>query len=89
VSLWAVLAVTWAVGVAGASDAQIAARPRFVEDEIAGIRLGLDRSDEIVQLYGRGLKAPAFNATEQFCYWTRAGSSVCSSGSTPAASSTA
>jgi hypothetical protein len=69
VSLWAVLAVTWAVGVAGASDAQIAARPRFVEDEIAGIRLGLDRSDEIVQLYGHGFKASAFNATEQFCYW--------------------
>jgi hypothetical protein len=31
--------------------------------------LGLDRSDEIVQLYGHGFKAPASNASEQFCYW--------------------
>lgn len=68
--LWAaVVAAAWVVGVAGAFGAQSPARPRFVEDEIAGIRLGLDRSDEIVQLFGRGFKAPASSATEQFCYW--------------------
>ena len=65
----AVLAAILAVGVAGAAGAQGSARPRFVEDEIAGVRLGLDRSAEIVQLYGHGFKAPASSATEQFCYW--------------------
>jgi hypothetical protein len=69
VLLWAVLAATLAVGVAGAAAVQGSARPRFVEDEIAGIRLGLDRSDEIVHLYGHGFKAPVASATEQFCYW--------------------
>jgi len=67
--LRALLAAIFAVGVAGAAGAQGSARPRFVEDEIAGIRLGLDRSDEIVHLYGHGFKAPASSATEQFCYW--------------------
>jgi len=67
--LRALLAAILAVGVAGAAGAQGSARPRFVEDEIAGIRLGLDRSDEIVHLYGHGFKAPASSATEQFCYW--------------------
>ena len=67
--LRALLAAILAVGVAGAAGAQGSARPRFVEDEIAGIRLGLDRSDEIVHLYGHGFKAPASSTTEQFCYW--------------------
>ena len=67
--LRALLAAILAVGVAGAAGAQGSARPRFVEDEIAGIRLGLDRSDEIVHLYGHGFKARASSATEQFCYW--------------------
>jgi len=69
VLLRALLAAILAVGVAGAAGAQGSARPRFVEDEIAGIRLGLDRSDEIVHLYGHGFKARASSATEQFCYW--------------------
>jgi hypothetical protein len=65
----AVLAVAWAIGVAGAAGAQGPARPRFIEDEIAGIRIGLDRSEEIVRLYGHGFKASPSSAEEQFCYW--------------------
>ena len=63
------LAALWGISVAGESFAQSSPRPPFVEDEVAGIRLGLDRSDEIVHLYGHGFKAPASSATEQFCYW--------------------
>ena len=63
------LAALSGISVAGESFAQSAPRPPFVEDEIAGIRLGLDRSDEIAHLYGHGFKAPASSATERFCYW--------------------
>jgi hypothetical protein len=55
--------------VAGGSAAESPARPRFVEDEIAGIRLGVDRSEEIVRLYGHGFKTPAHSQEERYCYW--------------------
>jgi hypothetical protein len=58
-----------ALCVAGESAAESPARPRFVEDEIAGIRLGVDRSDEIVRLYGHGFKTPPRSQEERYCYW--------------------
>jgi len=54
---------------AGESGAQSPARPRFVEDEIAGIRIGVDRSDEIVRLYGHGFKTLPRSQEERYCYW--------------------
>ena len=60
-------AASWVLTVAGESVAQGSARPPFVEDQIAGIRVGLDRSDAIVRLYGRGFKADARGPEEQFC----------------------
>jgi len=63
------LAATWAICGVGESGVESPARPRFVEDEIAGIRLGVDRSDEIVRLYGHGFTAPARSPEERFCYW--------------------
>src|SRR5215467_13146855 len=51
------------------SGAQSPARPRFVEDEIAGIRIGVDRSDEIVRLYGHGFKTLPRSQEERYCYW--------------------
>jgi len=65
----AALAAAWVLTVAGECVAQGSARPPFVEDRIAGIRVGLDRSDAIVRLYGRGFKADARGPEEQFCYW--------------------
>jgi hypothetical protein len=65
----AALAAAWVLTVAGESVAQSSARPPFVEDRIAGIRVGLDRSDAIVRLYGHGFKLDARRPEEQFCYW--------------------
>ena len=63
------MAAALAVCVAGESGAESPARPRFVEDEIAGIRIGVDRSDEIVRLYGRGFRTPPRSQDERYCYW--------------------
>ena len=62
-------AAALALCAAGESGAQSPARPRFVEDEIAGIRIGVDRSDEIVRLYGHGFKTLPRSQEERYCYW--------------------
>jgi len=63
------MAAALALCAAGESSAQSSARPRFVEDEIAGIRIGVDRSDEIVRLYGHGFKTLPRSQEERYCYW--------------------
>src|SRR5215471_5284782 len=65
----AVAAAALTLCAAGGSGAQSPARPRFVEDEIAGIRIGVDRSDEIVRLYGHGFKTLPRSQEERYCYW--------------------
>src|SRR5215470_2271705 len=65
----AAVAAALTLCAAGKSGAQSPARPRFVEDEIAGIRIGVDRSDEIVRLYGHGFKTLPRSQEEQYCYW--------------------
>ena len=65
----AAVAPALAFCAAGEPGAESPARPRFVEDEIAGIRIGVDGSDEIVRLYGHGFKTPARSQEERYCYW--------------------
>ena len=65
----AAVAAALTLCAAGESGAQSPARPRFVEDEIAGIRIGVDRSDEIVRLYGHGFKTLPRSQEERYCYW--------------------
>jgi hypothetical protein len=67
--LSAAVAAALVLCAAGESGAESPARPRFVEDEIAGIRIGVDRSDEIVRLYGHGFKTLPRSPDERYCYW--------------------
>lgn len=71
-SYWMALAVVMWAGVACEAMAQISPRPQFVEDEIGGIHIGQDQSDQVIRLYGPAIKVPGVGtprAAERLCYW--------------------
>lgn len=67
------IALVGIICAANEAIAQVADRPAFIEDEIGGIRIGIDGTSEVVRRYGPGIKVPGRRGrtAEIPCYWDK------------------